>query len=78
MDQFSHDLTLALEETSLMDRACGVGRWGSRRRTRSTGNLRKYLPLSAHCENHLHMSLHLLQLVHRNRLKIHRVVQQTH
>ncbi|KAM8719084.1 hypothetical protein ACLKA7_011745 [Drosophila subpalustris] len=39
MDQFSHDLTLALEETSLMDRACGVGRWGSRRRTRSTGNL---------------------------------------
>lgn len=45
MDQFSHDLTLALEETSLMDRACGVGRWGSRRRTRSTGNLRKYLPL---------------------------------
>ncbi|KAH8418911.1 hypothetical protein KR222_004446, partial [Zaprionus bogoriensis] len=44
MDQFSHDLTLALEETSLMDRACGVGRWGSRRRTRSTGNLRKYAP----------------------------------
>ncbi|KAH8419835.1 hypothetical protein KR009_003101 [Drosophila setifemur] len=39
MDQFSHDLTLALEETSLMDRASGVGRWGSRRRTRSTGNL---------------------------------------
>ncbi|EDV32757.1 uncharacterized protein Dana_GF21980 [Drosophila ananassae] len=39
MDQFSHDLTLALEETSLMDLASGVGRWGSRRRTRSTGNL---------------------------------------
>ncbi|KAH8294453.1 hypothetical protein KR018_007312 [Drosophila ironensis] len=39
MDQFSHDLTLALEETSLMDRAIGVGRWGPRRRTRSTGNL---------------------------------------
>ncbi|KAH8245453.1 hypothetical protein KR032_010480 [Drosophila birchii] len=39
MDQFSHDLTVALEETSLMDRASGVGRWGSRRRTRSTGNL---------------------------------------
>lgn len=58
MDQFSHDLTLALEETSLMDRACGVGRWGSRRRTRSTGNLRKYLPLlySDNSENHLHTS----------------------
>lgn len=38
MDQFSHDLTLALEETS---RTGGVraGRWGARRRTRSTGNL---------------------------------------
>lgn len=36
-DQFSHDLTLALEETSR-----GAGRtWGIRRRTRSTGNLRK-------------------------------------
>lgn len=36
-DQFSHDLTLALEETSR-----GTGsRWGLRRRTRSTGNLRK-------------------------------------
>ncbi|CAO1400962.1 unnamed protein product [Diamesa hyperborea] len=34
-DQFSHDLTLALEETR-----CGAnGRWGMRRRTRSTGNL---------------------------------------
>lgn len=40
MEQFSHDLTLALEETS---RSGGVrsGRWGTRRRTRSTGNLRK-------------------------------------
>lgn len=37
MEQFSHDLTLALEETS----RCGR-RWGMRRRTRSTGNLRKY------------------------------------
>lgn len=37
MEQFSHDLTLALEET-----ANGRGRrWGIRRRTRSTGNLRK-------------------------------------
>lgn len=36
-DQFSHDLTLALEETSKVSRA---GRWGVRRRTRSTGNLR--------------------------------------
>ena len=35
-DQFSHDLTLALEETS-----AGT-RWGLRRRTRSTGNLRKF------------------------------------
>ncbi|XP_037823089.1 uncharacterized protein LOC119611542 [Lucilia sericata] len=39
MDQFSHDLTVALEETSLLDRA-RVSRWGQqRRRTRSTGNL---------------------------------------
>ncbi|XP_073834696.1 uncharacterized protein [Musca autumnalis] len=39
MDQFSHDLTVALEETSLLDRA-KVSRWGQqRRRTRSTGNL---------------------------------------
>ena len=39
MEQFSHDLTLALEETR-----CGGGssRWGMRRRTRSTGNLRMY------------------------------------
>lgn len=37
MEQFSHDLTLALEETS----RCGEtkNRWGMRRRTRSTGNL---------------------------------------
>lgn len=37
-DQFSHDLTLALEETR-----CGANgsRWGMRRRTRSTGNLRE-------------------------------------
>lgn len=37
MEQFSHDLTLALEETS----RCGESkhRWGMRRRTRSTGNL---------------------------------------
>lgn len=35
MDQFSHDLTIALEETA------GSKRWGRRRRTRSTGNLRK-------------------------------------
>lgn len=37
MEQFSHDLTLALEETS----RCGR-RWGMRRRTRSTGNLREF------------------------------------
>lgn len=41
MEQFSHDLTLALEETSRSVRA-SVGRWGMRRRTRSTGNLRQY------------------------------------
>ncbi|CRK88797.1 CLUMA_CG002625, isoform A [Clunio marinus] len=35
-DQFSHDLTLALEETS---RGGAGSRWGIRRRTRSTGNL---------------------------------------
>ena len=40
MDQFSHDLTLALEETSRTG-GVRVGRWGQRRRTRSTGNLRK-------------------------------------
>lgn len=38
-DQFSHDLTLALEETS---RGGAENRWGLRRRTRSTGNLRKF------------------------------------
>uniref|UniRef100_W8BCI3 Uncharacterized protein n=2 Tax=Ceratitis capitata TaxID=7213 RepID=W8BCI3_CERCA len=39
MDQFSHDLTVALmEETSLLERA-RVSRWGQRRRTLSTGNL---------------------------------------
>lgn len=38
-DQFSHDLTLALEETS---RGTASTRWGLRRRTRSTGNLRKF------------------------------------
>lgn len=37
-DQFSHDLTLALEETS---RGSASNRWGLRRRTRSTGNLRE-------------------------------------
>lgn len=36
MEQFSHDLTLALEETS---KCSGVSRWSTRRRTRSTGNL---------------------------------------
>lgn len=39
MEQFSHDLTLALEETS---KCSGVSRWSTRRRTRSTGNLRKH------------------------------------
>lgn len=36
MEQFSHDLTLALEETS---RVRAGHCWGGRRRTRSTGNL---------------------------------------
>lgn len=46
MDQFSHDLTIALEETSLLDRA-RVSRWGQqRRRTCSTGNIRKYMETS--------------------------------
>lgn len=42
MEQFSHDLTVALEETSKsggVRTAC----WGVRRRTRSTGNLRTYM-----------------------------------
>uniref|UniRef100_A0A6B2ECC8 Uncharacterized protein n=1 Tax=Phlebotomus kandelakii TaxID=1109342 RepID=A0A6B2ECC8_9DIPT len=38
MEQFSHDLTLALEETSRIGNF-HTGRWGLRRRTRSTGNL---------------------------------------
>ncbi|XP_053694705.1 uncharacterized protein LOC128742386 [Sabethes cyaneus] len=37
MEQFSHDLTLALEETSRFGE--NRNRWGLRRRTRSTGNL---------------------------------------
>ncbi|GAB0087875.1 uncharacterized protein DMENIID0001_022290 [Sergentomyia squamirostris] len=37
MEQFSHDLTLALEETSRIGNL--NTRWGLRRRTRSTGNL---------------------------------------
>uniref|UniRef100_A0A8W7PNN6 Uncharacterized protein n=1 Tax=Anopheles coluzzii TaxID=1518534 RepID=A0A8W7PNN6_ANOCL len=37
MEQFSHDLTLALEETSRT--TTSKVRWGVRRRTRSTGNL---------------------------------------
>ncbi|XP_058058165.1 uncharacterized protein LOC131209181 [Anopheles bellator] len=37
MEQFSHDLTLALEETSRTN--SNKVRWGVRRRTRSTGNL---------------------------------------
>ncbi|XP_053659012.1 uncharacterized protein LOC128708079 [Anopheles marshallii] len=37
MEQFSHDLTLALEETSRT--TSSKVRWGVRRRTRSTGNL---------------------------------------
>jgi hypothetical protein len=47
-DQFSHDLTLALEETS---RGSAGTRWGLRRRTRSTGNLRK---LKVHSIKDLH------------------------
>lgn len=39
MEQFSHDLKLALQETS---KCSGVSRWSTRRRTRSTGNLREY------------------------------------
>lgn len=43
-DQFSHDLTLALleEETLRGGGSSATGRWGIRRRTRSTGNLRKF------------------------------------
>lgn len=40
MEQFSHDLTLALEETS---RIRAGHYWGGRRRTRSTGNLREFI-----------------------------------
>lgn len=39
MEQFSQDLTLALEETS---RVRAGHCWSGRRRTRSTGNLRKF------------------------------------
>lgn len=44
MEQFSHDLTLALEETS---RIRAGHYWGGRRRTRSTGNLREFIDLCA-------------------------------
>lgn len=83
MEQFSHDLTLALEETS---RSGGVraGRWGARRRTRSTGNLREYFNLSSdsievHCLFYLltsifHDIFSILQPVHRNRPKTVQVV----
>lgn len=59
MDQFSHDLTLALEETS---RTGGVraGRWGARRRTRSTGNLRKLKRLDVVLATDYLMGNHLL------------------
>lgn len=40
MEKFSHDLTLALEETSRVRAGHFWG--GTRRRTRSTGNLRKF------------------------------------
>lgn len=55
MEKFSHDLTRALEETS---RVRAGHCWGVRRRTRSTGNLRKYdrdatkaTDVSLYCEN---------------------------
>lgn len=48
MEQFSHDLTLALEETS---RVRAGHCWGGRRRTRSTGNLRKFNAINAHVSN---------------------------
>lgn len=44
-DQFSHDLTLALLEEETLRGGTG-SRWGLRRRTRSTGNLRKYQQIS--------------------------------
>lgn len=57
MEQFSHDLTLALEETS---RVWAGHCWGGRRRTRSTGNLRKSLHKCAShflpCDKKLHHS----------------------
>lgn len=40
-DQFSHDLTLALLEEETLRVGSTGSRWGLRRRTRSTGNLRK-------------------------------------
>lgn len=51
MEKFSHDLTLALEETS---RVRAGHCWGVRRRTRSTGNLRKFYfrclySMATHC-----------------------------
>lgn len=41
-DQFSHDLTLALLEEETLRGGTSTSRWGLRRRTRSTGNLREY------------------------------------
>lgn len=65
MEKFSHDLTLALEETS---RVRAGHCWGVRRRTRSTGNLRKQLPPSL-CEDFLNFYSLLEQRVHRNQRK---------
>ncbi len=47
-DQFSHDLTLALlEEETLRGGGGTSSRWGLRRRTRSTGNLREFFRISS-------------------------------
>lgn len=44
MDHLAQDLTIALEESESCDPNFGCGaKWGMRRRTRSAGNLRKYL-----------------------------------
>lgn len=73
MEKFSHDLTLALEETS---RVRAGHCWGVRRRTRSTGNLRKKLFSRETKNNELKfIQSFSQQRVHHNQQKTVQAVQ---
>lgn len=69
MEQFSHDLTLALEETS---RVRAGHCWGGRRRTRSTGNLRKFQTINAHVIQHYVISFTIYH--HHNKFTTCRLI----